>query len=90
MNCLPSTAQGVEPTSPDTLRAGTQKVAKPGRPILMKKVIRVEPAQFANIRRQVMEDESRGIDPGTRWAVIYPGFRELEFVVVWPTMSQGV
>lgn len=50
----------------------------------MKKVLHVDPEQFAEIRRRVMEDEVRGIDPGAYWAKLYPGATELEFIVDWP------
>lgn len=50
----------------------------------MKKVLRVEPAQFAEIRRGILEDEIQGIDPGAYWARLYPGATEIQFVVVDP------
>jgi hypothetical protein len=50
----------------------------------MNKILKVEPDQFANIRKAAMEDEVRGIDPGVSWAAMYPGVTELEFVVVPP------
>lgn len=50
----------------------------------MKKVMYVDHWQFANIRKAILEDEIRGIDPGAHWARIFPGATELEFVVREP------
>jgi hypothetical protein len=47
----------------------------------VKKVITVDPQQFASIRRDAFEDEIRGIDPGVRWKHQYPDATEIEFKV---------
>jgi hypothetical protein len=47
----------------------------------MKKVVYVDPSQFAAIRLEAMEDEVNGLDPGASWARLYPGATEIEFVV---------
>jgi hypothetical protein len=54
--------------------------------------MRVDAAQFAEIRKQAMLDELYGLDPGAYWARIFPGVTEIEFVAVDPprTLEQIV
>ena len=53
----------------------------------MKQIVYVEPEQFAQIRRQAIDDELRGIDPGAYWKARYPAATEIEFVVGSPDNS---
>jgi hypothetical protein len=55
----------------------------------MKRVVTVTPERFAMIRREVMLDELRGVDPGASWARVYPGVTEIEFVVEDPLDDLG-
>lgn len=54
--------------------------------------MRVDAAQFAEIRKQAMQDDLHGLDPGAYWARIFPGVTDIEFVVVDPppTLEQIV
>lgn len=49
----------------------------------MKKTVHVSPETFARIQERALFDELHGIDPGARWAQIYPDATELEFVVIF-------
>lgn len=50
----------------------------------MKRVVHVDHARLARIRKQILEDEIAGYDPGARWKRYYPDATEIEFVVDQP------
>lgn len=43
--------------------------------------LEIAPEQFDAIRKQTLEDEMNGLDPGARWARMYPDATEIEFIV---------
>jgi hypothetical protein len=50
----------------------------------MKQLVYVDHEQLAHIRKQALEDEIMGIDPGAYWKYLYPAATEIEFVVGSP------
>lgn len=41
----------------------------------------IDVEQYADLRRSILEDELRGIDPGAWWKKLYPHATEIEIVV---------
>jgi hypothetical protein len=55
----------------------------------MKQIVYVDHEQLAHIRKQALDDEVMGIDPGLYWKYQYPAATDIEFVVGRPEERRG-